>query len=268
MQSGEHTQQASIAVRIVAGLAASAREATVAEVRIGLGYTAVLLTDKSLGVAYTFREEARGGCSVFDRLRPLSGRPACDLLTLLKSTDAIEAGVGLACANALANKPRTGFTDGDILDYLDLGPTDDVGMVGHFGPLVGPVKERARSLTIFERVKEPHGDMRPSEEATELLPQCHVALVTATSIINHTIDSILRSAGKCREVAVLGASTPMLPEAFAAENVTLVSGVMVKNPGEVLRVISEGGGMRLFSLHVSKVCLRIKHSQDILTRKG
>jgi hypothetical protein len=112
-------------------------------------------------VAYTFRDLARGGCSVFTGIRPLAGRPAADLLVLLESRDAIETGVGLACANALANRDELGCSEGDILEQLEVRPEDDVAMVGHFGPLVEALRERARSLTIYERVAEPTGLLRP-----------------------------------------------------------------------------------------------------------
>ncbi len=250
-------KHASVATRIVANLTEQARETIVSDVRIGLGYTAVMLKDNRTGVAFTFRKEAQGGCSVFHGLRPLSGRWSSDLVTLLASDDPIEAAVGLACANALTNVEKVRFQDGDILDHLDLRREDHVGMVGNFGPLVNTLKERARSLTVFERVDKPIGLLRPAEEAEDALPGCQVALITATSIINHTIDKLLEAAGGCREVVVLGASTPLLPDAFCAKNVTLLSGVVVKKPGEVLRVVSEGGGMRLFRPHVHKVCLRV-----------
>ena len=55
---------------------------------------------------------------------------------------------------------------------------------------------------------------------------------------------------------MLGASTPLMPEVFAGTNVTLLSGVVVSDPGAVLRVVSEGGGMRLFGPHIRKVSLR------------
>jgi len=77
--------------------------AVVSDVRIGLGYTGVMLDDNRAGVAYTFREEAKGGCSVFQKLRPLSGRHSSELVALLPSNDLIEVAVGLACANALVN---------------------------------------------------------------------------------------------------------------------------------------------------------------------
>jgi len=237
-------------------------EARVIEVRIGLGYTAVLLTDRRMGVAYTFRAETGPGCSVLSGMLPLAGRPARELLVLLGSSDPIEAAMGLACANALSNGAAEEYSEGDILDHLDIAPDDRVGMVGHFGPLVAPVKERARSLTIFERVRQAHGDIRPTEEAPEQLPGCQVALITATSIINHTIDGLLDAARGCREVVVLGASTPLVPEAFSRSKVTLLSGVVVEEPAEVLRVVSEGGGMRLFRPYIRKVNLRVSQYEE------
>jgi len=251
-----------VATRIVSSLIDSARRVLVSDVRIGLGYTAVMLADGRTGVAFTFRDLAQGGCSVFHGIRPLSARPAADLLVLLESRDAIEAGVGLACANALANRDQAACLDGDILDHLDLRPDDHVGMVGHFGPLVGPIQRRAGSLTVFERVDRPAGLLRPQAEAAAELPRCQVALITATSVINHTVDDLLEAARGCREVVLLGASTPLLAEVFE-ENVTMLSGVVVKAPPGVLQVVSEGGGMRQFSPYVRKVTVRVRSPQPI-----
>jgi uncharacterized protein (DUF4213/DUF364 family) len=257
MQSPPIDPTGSIASEIVNLLQARAQPIKVADVRIGLGYTAVLLEDRRAGVAYTFRQEAKGGCSVFHSLRPISGRPASDLLQLLESTDPIEAAVGLACANALGDPHDERFVEGDLLDHLDLRPDDAVGMVGHFKPLVEPLNERAGALTVFERIREPQGYLRPVPEVAETLPNCQVALITGTSIINHTIDSLLDAAKHCREVVILGASTPLLPEAFAGRNVTMLAGVVVDKPADTLRVVSEGGGMSLFKPYIRKVSLPI-----------
>jgi hypothetical protein len=266
MRPPEQTSNPSVAARIVTYLLDWAREARVSDVRIGLGYTAVMLADGRTGVAFTFRDQAKGGCSVLNGIRPLSTRPAADLLALLESQDAIEAGVGLACANALANRDEAAYLDGDILDHLNLGPEDHVGMVGHFGPLVGPIQKRARSLTVFERVHRGSVLLRPQEEAEAALPGCQVALITATSVINHTVDNLLEAARGCREVVLLGASTPLLAEVFGALKVTMLSGVVVKNSDEVLRVVSEGGGMRQFSPYVRKVTVRVSTLEPLLTR--
>ena len=129
-------------------------------------------------------------------------------------------------------------------------------MVGHFGPLVEPILAKVRALTIFERVDRPTGLIRPPEDAQGELPRCQVALITSTSIINHTVEGLLRAARGCREVVLLGASTPLLPEAFGAGEVTLLSGVVVREAAQVLRVVSEGRGTRQFGRHVRKVTLR------------
>lgn len=257
MPSDKGLCQASVAARIAIALSDRAQAVRVADVRIGLGYTAVELQGGHAGLAFTFRDQAPGCCSVFKAIRPLAGRPAADLLALLTSSDAIEAGVGLACANALANQDKAAWPSGDILDHLVIGPDDHVAMVGHFGPLVEPIVRRARSLTVFERVQQPSGLLRPQEEAETALPGCQIALITATSIINHTVDGLLAAASHCREVVLLGASTPLLPALFGELRVTLLSGVVVRQADEVLRVVSEGGGMRQFSPFVRKVTVRV-----------
>lgn len=231
--------------------------AVVSDVRIGLGYTGVMLDDNRAGVAYTFREEAKGGCSVFQKLRPLSGRHSSELVALLPSNDLIEVAVGLACANALVNVEDARFQTGDVLKCLDLRSDDHVGMVGYFGPLVGILEKKVRTLTVFEKLRQSSGLVRPAEEAEDTLPKCQVAIITATSIINHSIEKLLEAAAKCREVVVLGASTPLLSEAFFRGKVTLLSGLVVQEPREVLQIVSEGGGMRYFGPHIRKVCLRV-----------
>jgi len=257
MPSAESVQGKRVATRIAELLQPVSREARVAEVRIGLGYTAVQLDDRRTGVAYTFRQQAQGGCAVFHGLRPIAGRSVADLLPLLESTDPIEAAVGLACGNALANHHGTIYQHGDILEQIDLGPDDRVAMVGNFGPLIAPLQKRARSLTVFEKVKEPQGYLRPAEEAEDYLHRCEVAMITGTSIINHTIDGLLDAARDCRVVAVIGASTPMLPKAFAATTASLLSGIVVEQPSELMRIVSEGGGMRQFKGLVRKVNLTV-----------
>jgi uncharacterized protein len=66
MPSDEPTEKTSVATRIVQLALASTERIRVADVRIGLGYTAVMLADGRLGVAYTLRDEAQPGCTVFD----------------------------------------------------------------------------------------------------------------------------------------------------------------------------------------------------------
>ena len=224
----------------------------VAEVRIGLGYTAVMLDDDGVGLAYTFTRADFGGCSVFDRIRPLAGRQVDELLGFLLSDDPIESGLGLAAANALANAAPDRGRQGDVLDALEVSSSDRVGMIGFFGPLIPVLEQRVRSLEIFEERDRGGGTLLPAAEALQRLPECDIALITSTSIINNTIDPLLEAASSCRETVLLGSSTPMLPEAFRDTPVTCLSGITVNDARGILQVVSEGGGTRFFKPFVTK----------------
>lgn len=223
------------------------------EVRIGLGYTAVQLDDGRTGLAYTFHEEAGEGCTLFHAFRPLAGRQAADLLPLIGSANRIEAAVGLACANAMTNQPDPACREDDILEHLDLTAQDWVAMIGCFTPLIDGIKKRVHTLTVFERKESANEHIRPADEVWDGLPRCQVALITATAILNRTIDRLLEASAHCRVVAILGASTPLLPAVFAGTPVNVLSGVVVRDPQGILQVVSEAGGMHFFRDHIRKV---------------
>jgi uncharacterized protein len=247
-----------IAKRIHEALQGEAAQARVVDVRIGLGYTAVRIDSGSAGVAYTPREDLTHGCSVLHTAGSLTGRLAADLLSLLESGHPLERTIGLATANALVAARQLGADpEGDILRVLALRPTDRVGMVGCFEPLIAPLQAQVASLTIFERSGDRAAGVEPAERARELLPTCSVAIITSTTLITEGLDALLKTVAGCREVALLGPSTPLLPEVFAGTPVTWLSGIRIENPAKVLRVVSEGGGTRNFSPYVQKLNLRL-----------
>lgn len=254
-----------IAARICEALRADAERARAVDVRIGLGYTAILIDTGSTGVAYTPREELEHGCSPLREAGSLAGRPLSALLGYLTSHRPIERAIGLAAANALiGTRPITPATDGDILGALSLWSTDQVAMVGCFEPLIAPLQAQVSCLTVFERSGHRGVDVQPSERALDLLPTCSVALITSTTLITESLDALLGAAAGCREVALLGPSTPLLPEVFVGTPITWLSGIRIGCPEKVLRVVSEGGGTRTFSSYVRKVNLRLpRGSRDI-----
>jgi len=230
----------------------------VIDVRIGLGYTAVLLENGQAGVALTFHQGLTRGCTVFNAMHPLAGRAARELLPFLESPDKIEMAVALATANALANTMQGDMLEGDIMEHIHVGAEEKVGMVGHFAPMLPRLQEKSSSIMIFEQIERKQGNLLPEKEAYRLLPQCQVAMITSTSILNRTVEKILRAARSCREVILLGASTPLIPEVFEGTPVTFLSGIIVTRPLELLRIVSEGGGMPLFRENVRKVNLSLR----------
>lgn len=245
-----------IADELRAYLVSTMPEQVIADVRIGLGYTAVMLADGNVGVAYTFRDSATTGCSVFAGMRPLVGRATGEVIPYLGSKERVESTLGLAVANALANGTRPNQREGDVLEILPVRPDDRVGMVGYFGPLVVPLRRRGCELTIFERNVDRSEHLLSAEEALERLPASDVAIITSTALILGDLDRLLEAATRCREVALVGASTPLVPEVFAKRGVTLLSGVTVTDGPGILQIVSEGGGMGFFGSRVRKVNVR------------
>lgn len=240
----------------------SAEGCGVADVRIGLGYTAVCLDDGNCGLAYTFRDDIPEGCSVIRSAGTLAGRRAAELAVWARSADPLAASIGLATLNALA-PPPAGAPEADLLALISLAPDDEVVMAGNFAPLVEPLRKRCRVLYVLERHPAPGSDLLPESAAPEVLPRCQVAILSATTLINRTLDSLLELCCNAREIAVLGPSTPMLPDIFARRGVTLLSGVAVAAPERLLRIVSEGGGTRQFGAAVRKVNLRLAAPQPV-----
>ncbi len=226
--------------------------APVADVRIGLGYTAVRLQDFRTGVAYTVSRDNHQGCAVFQGLRPLAGSSASNLLKFLESDDTLEVALGLATANALVNSRPFDALPGDVLDAVEFRPSDTVAMIGYFGPLIAPLRPRVARLDIFEEDLDRASDLLPAEDAAKKLSDAQVALISSVTIVNDTLDGLLDAAQGCREVVLLGSTTPLLPDAFQGTPVTYLSGISVQNGDGILQVVSEGGGTRQFKPFVTK----------------
>ena len=241
---------------ILERLPGSAADLSATDIRIGLGYTAVKAEDGRCGLAYTLHEGDYESCCVVPRAGSLTGRSILELAEYLKSSDATACAIGLAAANAVIGSPADAV-ESDIMDLLPAGSADSVGMVGFFGPLVGPLRKRAGSLHIFERKPIPEAGVLPESAARDLLPACQVVILSATTLLNHTIDDLLDLCRSAREIALLGPSTPFLPEVFLRYGVTILSGLEVVDADQILRIVSEGGGTRQFGRAVRKLSLRI-----------
>ncbi len=240
-----------------------AKNESVADVRIGLCYVAVQLENGATGLAYIFLDSIQGGCSAYESLRPLTGRSAQELLELFDSTHMIASAIALATANALFNKPDDNLFDGPSLGAMALEATDKVAMVGHFAPLVKDVCQRTEKLYIFERQARPADDILDIEQAGDYFPECQVAILSSTSIINNSIDRLLALAAHCREVVLVGSSTPLISAAFDYTPVTLLSGITIRQPQGILQCVSEGGGTPSFKPYTEKVNLRLTPNENL-----
>lgn len=262
--AGYPEQTTSVAGMLRDHLMESARARSIRKVVVGGRFCAVVLDDGWAG-AVNICPDVCGEPSVTmsDGLLPPGTSAADALANLVRPA---RSAMGLATANALANRPihllgtsceqRSG---GDLLDVLELNPDDHVGMVGCFSPMLDRIRRRVGRLSIFERPPRLRPGLYPEQRAYEMLPTCSVALITATTIVNGTVDGLLAASAGCREVVLLGPSTPLVAELFvsAPRRATLLAGVLITKPDELLDIVARGGGTRDFEAGVTKVNIRV-----------
>ena len=233
----------------------------VAEVRIGLVYTGVLLSGGHAGVAYTPTCEL-SECRVLASAGNIAGKSAQNLMRMALSPNLFEAAVGVATVNALSqiaferNPEKYVFSSTNVLDLIQ--PEDKVAMVGYFGPLVPKILEKTRKLHVLEKRKIEDDRIKFSSpsEISEVLPFSNVVLISGSTLVNKTVSRILENIANAREVILLGPTASVTPQPFFDRGVTAVMGVKITDSKKMLKVIGEAGGTRqLLSTCAKKTAL-------------
>jgi uncharacterized protein (DUF4213/DUF364 family) len=81
----------------------------------------------------------------------------------------------------------------------------------------------------------------PYQLAHEKIPHADFLIITGTTIINDSLESLLGMMKPGARATVVGPTASMLPTAFFRRGVTVLGGVTVTDADKVLDVISEAG---------------------------
>ena len=231
--------------------------AVIEEVRIGLGYVGVRLDDRRMGLAAMLLHELPSGCSVFPDAGRLAGSKARSLLrNLLEGQNQLTKALGLAAANAVLHA-ASGEDEKDSLSIMKLVSEDHVAMVGLFTPMVPKIEATGAKLTVIER-NPARLAVLDKKESGRILKECTVAIITATALLNDTLEEVLNGLGNPRHVAILGPSTPLCPEIFQGTPVNHLGGAAVRDTKKVMQIISEGGGTPAMRPYLRFVNLFVK----------
>lgn len=231
--------------------------AVIEEVRIGLGYVGVLLDDRRMGLAAMLLHELPSGCSVFPDAGRLAGSRARSLLrNLIEGQNQLTKALGLAAANAVLHA-ASGEDEKDSLSIMKLVSEDHVAMVGLFTPMIPKIEGTGAKLTVIER-NPARLAVLDKKESGRILKECTVAIITATALLNDTLEEVLNGLGNPRHVAILGPSTPLCPEIFHDTPVNHLGGARVRDTKKVMQIISEGGGTPAMRPYLRFVNLFVK----------
>ncbi len=242
---------------------------------IGLFFTGVKLDAGSAGACATpLRSIPEAVCCPSSAMAmpfpgKLRGRLAQDVLKETQASGGIRRAIGVATLNALADlcwqrRPlddvelRIGV---DAYDAAAIKPGQHVVVIGAFVPFLKSLKRARQPFTVLEldaaTLKQDElAHFRPADHADQVLPTADVVLITGTTLVNDTLETLLAQCSPAARVVVAGPTAGLLPDAFLRRGVDVLGGIRVTAPNEFLDVLSEGGsGYHFFGRSAEKVVL-------------
>jgi len=226
-------------------LISSLSEARVINVDIGLFWTAVVVEKYgklSCGLSASLSndefEHARMPAVGF--AGRLEQKTALELANLVYSNSYTETGVGLAAINAML-PPISNPVDLSGEEYIARHGADSrVAVIGHF-PFVSSLRDQVRKLWVLEL--NPREDDLPASAAPEIIPQADILVITASTLVNHTFESVFALRKPDAKVLLLGPSTP-LSSVFFDYGVNVLSGSIIQNIDGVLPLVRQAATFR------------------------
>ena len=157
----------------------------------------------------------------------------------LANSDPSTAAVGLATINAVLNHPLLAQdATGDGVDWLlEAGAGQHVALIGRFPFIEDELRPVVGELSVFEL--EPREGEYGAGEMAGRLPAAQVLAITATTLLNHTLDGILEHRAPGAQTLLLGPSTPLSPALFEL-GLDHLAGVVVSDAPRVTRDVEAG----------------------------
>jgi uncharacterized protein (DUF4213/DUF364 family) len=233
---------------------------TVERIVVGLFFTGAKLSNGAGGVSYTpVKDIPQAVCCpssagrIFDPVK-IKGINAAAVLAALSSDEPIKAAIAIATLNALsAICWDRGLNDNyriqmntDAVDVVRMPAESSVAVIGAFVPILRKLKIRGGRWWVIEQdprtLKSDEMDhFIPADRSGETIAEADVLIITGVTLVNHTLEPILKAARPDAEIAVVGPTASMLPEALFESGARVVGGVWVKKPDELLDVLAAGG---------------------------
>ncbi len=249
---------------------------TLERIVIGLFFTGVKLSGGAGGLCFTPIKAVPDAvcCPSSARAMPASGklrgRKAMEFVDEILGGNPLKRAMGIAVVNALSvmcwkERPPVAYsikTGVDATDEVTIPDDDYVVVVGAIIPILRTLKQRNKPFGILELdpLTLKADEMKyyiPDVLVPEKVPRAGVLIITGTTLINNTLEELLRMRKPDARVIVMGPTASMLPGAFFRRGVSLLGGVIVTEPDRVLDVIAEGGsGYHFFEKGAERVVIQ------------
>ena len=235
----------------------------VRDLTIGLSLMACELDTGDVGVSYVLRDDLPSGCSAFPFAQKVIDQPATKVAELIVyGADDVQRSVGASVLAAASRGLNIPDDSDDALFGVEFTKEDTVGMVGFIAPVAKQLTGAIKELIVFDKGRELKGDntmLNPTEQQAKLLPKCDVVLLSGTTTINGTLESLLSMCSGAREVVMVGASTPMYAQGFRDTCLTRLAGSWWANnhKQDIFKSIALAGGIMHIRSYMLKKVLTI-----------
>lgn len=199
----------------------------------------------------------------------IAGRSAAEVLQDLYRPQDLRRALAIATLNALAETlwlrdgppPGARVVPGDAFDALAIEPGQRVALVGAFPPYLRALRRSGQPFHVLELdpatlKPEELPFYVPAERAPEIVGAADVLITTGTTLVDGTLDDLLRHLRPGAQAAVVGPTATLRAAPFARRGATVVGGTRVHAAAELLDLLAEGGsGYHFFGKSVERVCL-------------
>lgn len=209
-------------------------------------FGAIKLEDGTIGVIYlNLTPEIKERATRFDGSE-LIGMNPIKLARNFNSQDEFNKTLGLGAINAISQHVfnqadlSLDFTT-DSLGLLNLLSGDTVGMIGFFPPLVKKIELLGNKLIIIEK-KEQLVKRNEKWEVTldtERLSKCNKVLITSTTVLNDSIDDILKYCSQAEKISVIGPTGGFFPDPLFKRGVNVLGGTFIRDSRLFMELISQ-----------------------------
>lgn len=241
----------------------------------GLFFSGVKLSTGHGGLCFTPVKEIPEAvcCPSSAKAMPLSGklggRSVKSYLDDLSHTNILRKTLAIATLNALSacyweenkNLEYKIEMDVDSFDVMEIPQGKKSVVIGALVPMLKKLLAADADFKVLEmdsrtlKGKELE-HFAPAKDADIYLPDSDLDVITGVTILNDTLPDLLAMCKPGADVLVTGPTAGMIPDAFFKRGVTVMGGILVTKPDELLDVISEGGsGYHFFGKSAERIVI-------------
>jgi uncharacterized protein (DUF4213/DUF364 family) len=243
---------------------------------IGLFFSGAKLSNGDGGICFTPVKEIPEAvcCSSSMRVMPVSGKlkgqPVSYYIDDVEQGGPLKKALSIAVLNALSTTCWRKTPPEDYRLELGVDPLDNmiipddayVVVVGALVPYIKMLKSRGQSFSILE--KDPRTLKQdelpffcPPDDADKRISSADWLIITGTTLINNTLEDILRNSKPDATKILVGPTASMLPGAFFSRGVHSIGGIVVTNPDKLLDVLTEAGsGYHFYGKSAERLVIR------------